>query len=728
MLELQLFGGADLQQEGGEMPRAAAHRHSLALLSLLATAPGRTHSRGKLVGLLWPDATEQAARNRLSTTVHRLRKALDDSVLISVGSGLRLNDERIRCDVWRFKSHLDRGEPEEAARLYRGPFLDGFWLRGSPEFEKWVELERDRLRSAYRHALEAVAEAAEAEERPKEAARWWRLRAQEDPYDSRVTMSLMAALHAAGNRPAALREFREHALLLKEELGSEPDEDIRLLARRIEQPPTPADPGGRDTKPQRGATVPSLAVLPFEHLGSSEEGRAFAAGLHHDLLTRLSRIDDLKVISRTSVLRYQGGGSVPEIARNLGVEAIVEGGIQLANGRVRLNVQLIEVRGDTHRWAQTYDHDLNATNLFDIQTELAEKIAGRLRAELTQDERARVGQRTTADLDAYLLYAQGRTHLARRTERGISRALHYFHRAVEEEPGYASAWAGVAEARALQQWYGYAVRPDAIDPMTAAERSVELGPELSEAYTALGSVYAGKQQGPAAIRAFQRAIILEPNNAEPHVWLGWMCMMLGSPEEGVPPAERGADLDPVAPYSRAFLSLLYLGSGRMEAALRESRTARKLQPEFEIPHFAEALALHHLGRFAESAFAAQECLPLIKDRGAPSRSEVQAALATTRAAAGDLSASRAILAEVRDAGDSFATGLIHAAHEDREQAFAAFERVRHWGAFSTLLVRHLFPDALGPLRGDPRFETLLRRVNSSWGMTADGALPEEERA
>jgi len=730
MLELKLLGGAVLRAEDGTLPPAATHRHSLALMTLLASAPERTVSRGKLVGLLWPEVAEETARNRLSTTIHRLRKALGDGVIASIGAGLRLDDALVDCDVWRFRAHLDDGNPMAAVDLYKGPFLDGFWLRGSPEFGEWVDRERDRLGRAYRAALESAAEEAAHASEPEIAARYWRVRAREDPYDSRVTLRLMESLDAAGNRAAALRVFSEHAGVLERELGTEPDAATVALAQRLRQrtaraaPTASAAPSADRAERSRPADRRSVAVLPFETVGGSEEARIFAAGLHHDLLTRLSRIDNLKVISRTSVLRYRGGSApVPTIARELGVGTIVEGGVQHVAGRLRLNVQVIEVDGDTHRWAETYDETLDAGNLFDIQSELAGKIANRLRAELTRHDRLRVARRSGGDLDAYLLYVQGRTHLARRSERGIGRAVEYFGRAIDRDPTYAPAWAGLAGARALQEWYGYLGSAGSIDAMEAARRAVELDPELADSHTALGTVFAGLQDGPAARRAFQRAIELEPNDAEPQVWRGWVDTMLGRPRDGIAPAQRAAELDPMAPYTRAYLGILYLANGRPEDALTEARIARELQPDFEIPYFTEGLALHHLECPAEATFAYEECLALVGAHGAPTRSEVQAALAVTRAAAGDPAAARSLLDDVRAAGDPFAEGLIRAALGEREAALSAFEAVPRWGPFPTALVRYLFPRVLGPLRSDPRFRAVLGRVNGAWGLRPNGVSP-----
>ncbi|MDX1579628.1 MAG: hypothetical protein R3266_14175, partial [Gemmatimonadota bacterium] len=255
----------------------------------------------------------------------------------------------------------------------------------------------------------------------------------------------------------------------------------------------------------------SIAVLPFENLSRTEEAEPLAAGLHDDLLTALSKISGLTVISRTSVRSYRDTEkTVPRIARELSVGTLVEGGVQSAGGRLRLNVQLIDARTDTHRWAETYDEELSARNIFEIQSELTRHIVESLEMELAERESDRFDGPATGDLEAYRLYAQGRTWLEQRTEEGLRRALDYFERSLERDPDYALAWAGRAEALVLVRWYEYESRDDDDDPERAARKALELDPELGEGYTSLGIFHAAEQAGPSAKSALERAIELRP--------------------------------------------------------------------------------------------------------------------------------------------------------------------------------------------------------------------------
>lgn len=239
MAHLRLLGGAILTDAAGAAAGIASRRLPLALL---ATAPSRTLSRAKLVALLWPESPERTARNRLSTTVHRVRRALGEGVLVSVGEDLRLDAAAIACDVCAFEEALATGDHRGAVELYGGPFLDGFHLNGSFEFEEWLGRERQRLRHGYEAALEDLAGEAERAGDVGGAVHWWRLRAAEDPYDTRVAHRLVGALAAAGNRAEALRVAESHTGLLEEELGAVPDLDLQEAAARPALPDRlPAD-------------------------------------------------------------------------------------------------------------------------------------------------------------------------------------------------------------------------------------------------------------------------------------------------------------------------------------------------------------------------------------------------------------------------------------------------------------------------------------------------------
>jgi len=248
MFALNLLGGAALTGANGPVDGKAAHKRRIALLAILAVARGRTVGRERLIGLLWADHPSAAARHLLSESLYVLRKSLGADAFVSAGDEVGLNGAVVKSDVEEFERTIEEGSVDEAARLYRGPFLDGFFVPGAAEFEQWAEGERARLARMHSRALECLASAREGEGRYAEAAEWWRRLMVLDPYNSRVGMRLMLALDAAGERAAALWFAETHTAFLRDELGVEPEEDFEELVERLRTEPVrvplprPADP------------------------------------------------------------------------------------------------------------------------------------------------------------------------------------------------------------------------------------------------------------------------------------------------------------------------------------------------------------------------------------------------------------------------------------------------------------------------------------------------------
>jgi DNA-binding SARP family transcriptional activator/TolB-like protein/tetratricopeptide (TPR) repeat protein len=232
----------------------AAHKKRIALLTVLAVARGRPVGRERLLGLLWPDLAPDAARHNLSESLYVLRKELGEEVVGAGPAGdVTLNLDVVAADVAELGDALEAGDGEGAARLYRGPLLDGFYLPDAPEFERWTESERDRLARAVGQVLEGLAEEAEGAGNAVSAVGWWRRLAAQDPFNSRVALRLVTALDAAGERPEALRAARTHAVFLRQELGAEPDPALQLLVERLSAPAPPHAPA-RAPEPELVAT------------------------------------------------------------------------------------------------------------------------------------------------------------------------------------------------------------------------------------------------------------------------------------------------------------------------------------------------------------------------------------------------------------------------------------------------------------------------------------------
>jgi TolB-like protein/DNA-binding SARP family transcriptional activator/Tfp pilus assembly protein PilF len=277
MYDLRTFGGLALQRNGSSLDTINAQRKALALLAVLAAAGDRGIGREKVMALFWPESDSARARNALKQMLHTIRTFLGAQDAILGTAELRLNPHHVDSDVQRFRDALEAGHPEEAVRHYEGAFLDGVFLEGSAEFDRWLEQQRSDLERSYRGALERLAVDAEAARDWKRAVGWWRRLQSSDPLDGIVAVRLMTALHEAGDRAAALQHARVHELLVREEWGLEPEPAVAALAERIRSSSdtSPAgEPGHASHAPaNEGTGARGTGVEPNEHReGAPQEG------------------------------------------------------------------------------------------------------------------------------------------------------------------------------------------------------------------------------------------------------------------------------------------------------------------------------------------------------------------------------------------------------------------------------------------------------------------------
>jgi DNA-binding SARP family transcriptional activator/TolB-like protein len=282
---LHLLGSPLIEGPAGPVTGRASYRRRVALLSLLALARGRPVGRERIIGLLWPDHPSDSARHTLSEALYVLRKDLSDELFVLTGDEVALNASALASDVEAFEAAVEGLRPEDAAASYAGPLLDGFYLADAPDFERWVEGERDRLARMYARTLEALALAAEAGGDWAKSAEWWHRLAAHDRYSSRVALRLVRALEAAGDRMAALRFAGTHAALLREELGGQPDRELMEVVARLRAeplsvplPPPPSEPSAPDASREPGPHTPPAAEPRPAGAGVPEVLPAAAAG------------------------------------------------------------------------------------------------------------------------------------------------------------------------------------------------------------------------------------------------------------------------------------------------------------------------------------------------------------------------------------------------------------------------------------------------------------------
>ena len=398
-----------------------------------------------------------------------------------------------------------------------------------------------------------------------------------------------------------------------------------LYGQRNERTPAASAPPAAPTTAQglRAASAderPSIAVLPFENRSDVEKDAFFVDGIHDDILTQLSKVGALKVISRTSVQKFRDTQlSTKDIAEQLGVKSILEGGVQRAGDRVRINVQLIDATNDAHLWAESYDRDLSAANIFAIQSEVAAAIAGALKATLTAGEKARMNAVPTQNLEAWENYQLGRQRLAKRTSTGFTEAERYFRKAIELDPEFALAYPGLADSLAVRLGYADAPRAATLERAQAAvDAALKLDPGLADAWASAGAIARAGGHLDRAEEMFRRAIDLNPNHAIVRMWYGGLLMDTARFDESVVELEQAARLDPLSAVVQRFLGQALEAQGRFRDAASRYRKAIEVDPLMPAPYsllaFLEAAAMN---QYAVAVPLAERAVSLDPDSSFP---------------------------------------------------------------------------------------------------------------
>lgn len=354
----------------------------------------------------------------------------------------------------------------------------------------------------------------------------------------------------------------------------------------------------------------SIAVLPFASLSADPDNVIFADGMHDDLLTRLANIAALKVISRTSVMEYRDTTkNLRQIAEELGVGTVLEGTIQRMGDSVRINAQLIDAQTDEHLWAKSYDRELSAQNIFAIQSEISEEITGALKATLTDEERGRLAEVPTENFAAYNLYMQGRVNLYKRTLDSTTQAKDQFERAIELDPNYADAYAGLSDSLLLL-FINHASLPsnEAFNrSKQALDTALELNPDLADGYASLGLLHTtiwlqlrSGSENERAEAAYEKAIDLNPNHARAIMWFASLRASEEKFAEAIELYNRSLELDPLARIPYANLPGLYATKGYNQKALDYWLKAIDIHPEWPNVYQNVAVHLQGLGRLDEA--------------------------------------------------------------------------------------------------------------------------------
>jgi TolB-like protein/Tfp pilus assembly protein PilF len=455
--------------------------------------------------------------------------------------------------------------------------------------------------------------------------------------------------------------------------------------------------------------IRSLVVLPLDNLSGEASQDYFADGMTDELITDLAQISALRVISRTSAMVYKGARKpLPQIARELNVDGVVEGTVLRSGDQVRITAQLIQAADDKHLWAESYEGNLRDT--LALQNKVAAAIAEQIRINLNPQEQAALKNAKVVNPEAYESYLKGRYFWNKRTANGLRVALAFFNQAIEEDPNYAQAYSGLADTYALLGDWQYAVMPpkEALPKAKAAAlKALELDDSLSEAHNSLAFCLEGFDWDfESAGKEFRRAIDLNPGYATAHHWYSWHLSLLGRNAEAIAEMRKAENLDPLSLIINADLAELLLIAHSPDESIQESRKTLEMDANFALAHNQLGQGYLEKHMFGEAIAEMQKAIQL-----SGVSLTFTANLARAYAASGKTAAAIGLLNDLKqrsENGDphSAEIAMIYAALGSNNQAMTWLEKSYEERFNPGVLLRPGFD----PLRSDPRFQDLVRRI------------------
>jgi TolB-like protein/Flp pilus assembly protein TadD len=454
-------------------------------------------------------------------------------------------------------------------------------------------------------------------------------------------------------------------------------------------------------------TIRSLAVLPLENLSGDASQDYFADGMTEELITELGQISALRVISSTSVMTYKSARKpLSEIARELNVQAVVEGSVLHSGERVRITAELIEVPANRYMWAQSYEGDFRDT--LALQSKVARDIAEQVRATLDRREQVALGESKTVNPEAYEAYLKGRYFWNKRTGDGLKKAIEYFSRAIETDPSYAQAYSGLADSYALSgDWeYGILSPQDAFPKAKAtATKALELDNSLGEAHTSLAFALDLAWDWEAAEKEYRLAIKLSPNYATAYHWYAWHLIVTGRNSEGILESRMAESLDPLSLIISADTADALCIAHLFDESIQQSKKTLEMDPNFAVAHYELGQALVQKHMYDEAIAEFKRAIELSGHSGA-----FDSNLAYAYAVSGRKEEAMKIIEqlEARDQNHSADANiaLSYVGLGDQDQAIDWLNKAYEARFNPSILMRPAFD----PLRSDARYMDLLRRI------------------
>jgi DNA-binding SARP family transcriptional activator/TolB-like protein len=620
-LNVRLFGGFEVRRSTGPLVTIGT-RKAKALFALIARRSGQLQARETLSAMFWPDHAESDARRNLRQALKLVRRAVVEcgtEIIVSEGDAVMLEPGAAEVDADLFERLHEAGTSESlerAAGLYRGDFLEGTTLADGP-FQDWSTIERmqlhERAADVFSRLLSFRIEAGRTEAAIDIALRLLAL----DPLQEDVHRCLMQLYLRQGRRGSALEQYRICCRVLERELGIGPSPETDDLYREVHRSAAAAKPRlpdlpssesvgtpGEDQRVDALLALPALAVIPFENLSGDAEKQYFSDGLSADLITALAGWRSFPLIAFSSTHACRDAPfDCAAVAQSLNARYLVNGSVRTFGDRLRISANLIEGETSRYLWAESFDFQIS--DILEIQEEAARQIASIIEPELERAELRRILGKRPQDLTAWDHCLQGRAGLHRTTIEGNAPARKAFETAIELDPEYSDAFAGLATSYNCDLILGTGTDRATLIRRAhdAARRAVELDGRSSAAHRALAAAHVWLEDFEVAIPETRLAVDLNPSDAHARMALGNRLDLVDRAAEGVAQMERGLRLNPRDPLRAIYMGYLARANiilGDYETAVHWARSAVMVQPDNPDVQFRLAAALAHLGEKADA--------------------------------------------------------------------------------------------------------------------------------
>ena len=672
---------------------------------------------------LWPDSDPEAAGNNLHKAIHMARHALEPAlksvaeshfiltqgqlVMLRAPGSLWIDADEFEQRAAAASASAEVRSCEQALALYEGDLL------AEDLYEDWAALRREQLRNVHHELLARLANLHEEHGELELAIGRLRTLAASDSANEKTHRQLMRLYALSGNKSQALKQYRICREVLRNDFDAEPEPATEALREEIAAGTlAPVRVPIKAERREGESVIDSLAILPLVNASPDPNAEYLSNGITESIINSLSELPDLKVMAWNTVVRFKGSDIDYQAAgRQLGVPAVLTGRVLEIGDRLVIKTELINVADGSQLWGAHYNRKLE--DIFVIEEEISREISEKLRLKLTGADKQRLARRHTDNLEAYHAYLKGRYYWNKRTDKDVRRSLEYFKQAIDLDPCYALAHAGVADSYIILGTFGISsLPPKEAFPKAkeAALNALAIDDTLAEAHASLAVALAQYEwDWVQAEKEFRRAIELKPTYATARHWYAFVYLTaMGRMEQAIAEELRAKELEPLSLIINTNLGTLLYLARRFDEAIDQYRQAMELEANFVIAHWMLGLAYEQKQSFAEAIAEFQKAVEFSGGRALP-----LTMLGHAYARAQRKDEARQVLLEVealsrREYVSPYRVAGIYLALEEIDRAFEWLELAYHeHDAWLTWLP---VDPGLDEIRSDERFQTLLDRV------------------